>query len=211
MRRPPRRLAALLLIVCATVVIPAAALADGDPASDVLLGQDVYYPYQPNTVSASLAKTLNAETAATDKAGYSIKVALIANAVDLGVVPSLFGKPQKYADFLVQEITFQGKQHLLVVMAAGYGVQGMSAAATAAAASLAKPGGKTGNDLAKAAIAAVPKLAKAAGHPISAISGGGGSRGGATVAIVIVLIVVALGASAGVLVLRRQATPTDKR
>ena len=68
--------------------------------------------------------TLNAETAAAKRAGFPIKVALIASPVDLGVIPDLFGKPQQYADFLDQEISFQGKQPLLVVMAAGYGVAG---------------------------------------------------------------------------------------
>ena len=119
----------LASIVCALLVaamlVPAAALADGDPASDVLLGQNVFYPYQP-PVSKSVAATLNAETAAAKRAGFPLKVALIASPVDLGVIPDLFGKPQKYADFLDQEISFQGKQPLLVVMAAGYGVQGLS-------------------------------------------------------------------------------------
>ena len=37
-------------------VRPPAALADGDPASDVLLGQSVFYPYSP-PVAAGLQKT----------------------------------------------------------------------------------------------------------------------------------------------------------
>ena len=143
----------------------AVARADGDPASDVLLGENVFYPYSP-AVSAALQKTLNAETTAANRAHFPIKVALIASPADLGVVPDLFNKPQKYAQFLAQEISFQGKRPLLVVMPSGYGVQGLTPAATSAAASLQKPAGGQSNDLARAAIAAIPKLAAAAGHTI---------------------------------------------
>jgi hypothetical protein len=205
-----RRLLAFLL--CALALLPAVALADGDPASDVLLGQDVFYPYSP-AVSRSVATRLNTLTAASGKGHFPIKVALIAGPVDLGVVPDLFKQPQKYADFLVQEISFQGKQHLLVVMPNGYGVQGFSPAASAIVPTLPKPSGGSSDDLAQAAMTAVQKLAKAAGHPIAgAASGGsGGSGGGVPVVIVIVLALVALGASGGVLALRRKAAlPADE-
>src|SRR4030088_2524992 len=128
----------VMLVLVLASLHPASAIADGDPASDVLLGENVFYPYSP-PVSATLQKTLNAETAAAAKAHVPIKVALIASPVDLGVIPGVFGKPQAYAQFLDQEISFQKKQPLLVVMSTGYGVQGMSAAATRAAASLSKP------------------------------------------------------------------------
>ena len=61
-------------------------------------------------------------------------MALIASPTDLGAIPSLFAKPQRYANFLDVEISFfGGKQPLLVVMPNGYGVQGLGPAATAAA------------------------------------------------------------------------------
>ena len=132
-----RTLAACVLAVSSS---PASATADGDPASDVLLGENVFYPYSP-PVSTSLQGTLNAETAAAARAHFPIKVALIASPTDLGVVPDLFDQPQKYADFLDQEISFQTKQPLLVVMPSGYGIQGLTRPATAAAASLTKPTG----------------------------------------------------------------------
>ena len=155
-----------LLVSGARVLAPApAALADGDPASDVLLGENVFYPYSPS-VSATVQKSLNALTAAAKRSGFPVKVALIGSPVDLGVIPDLFGKPQKYAEFLDQEISFRTKQPLLVVMPAGYGVQGMSPKATSVVASLAKPpAGKDG--LATAAAVAVTKLAAASGHPVS--------------------------------------------
>jgi hypothetical protein len=199
----------IVAVACACAVAPASAVADGDPASDVLLGQDVFYPYSP-AVSRPIAKTLDAMTAASTSAHFPIKVALIASPVDLGVVPDLFGKPQRYADFLVQEISFQAKQHLLVVMPAGYGVQGMPSAATAAAATLAQPAGGSTDALAKAAISAVSKLARAAGHPITSVSGApgsGGSGGGSAGVIVAVLAAVALVAAGALLVMRRRRTP----
>jgi hypothetical protein len=210
--RIARTVAALLV---AAVLVPAgAALADGDPASDVLLGQNVFYPYMP-PVSATLQKQLNAETAAAAKAKFPIRVALIASPIDLGTIPELFGKPQQYADFLDQEISFQGKQPLLVVMAAGYGVQALPAASTSAAKTLAPPAGKTGNDLASAALTVVSKLASAAGHPIAGAgsgSAGSGSGGGSSALIVILLVFVAV-LSAGALALitlRRRAVQRQR-
>jgi hypothetical protein len=49
-------------------------------------------------------------------------VAVVAGPYDLGSVPSLFGKPQKYADFLGQEDFYFFKDPLLVVMPQGYGL-----------------------------------------------------------------------------------------
>ena len=199
---------AFAAVFLAAALLPAAALADGDPASDVLLGQNVFYPYTPPT-SASAQKTLNAETAAAKKAGFPVKVALIGSPVDLGVIPALFGKPQQYADFLDQEISFQGKQTLLVVMAAGYGTQGMNAAATRAAATLPKPAGTTPTQLATAAIGAVNKLAAASGHPIKGVPGVGGSSSGSgssTVIVVVIFALAALGAAAALVAIRRRHT-----
>ena len=199
---------AFAAVFLAAALLPAAALADGDPASDVLLGQNVFYPYTPPT-SASAQKTLNAETAAAKKAGFPVKVALIGSPVDLGVIPALFGKPQQYADFLDQEISFQGKQTLLVVMAAGYGTQGMNAAATRAAATLPKPTGTTPTQLATAAIGAVAKLAAASGHPIKGVPGVGGSSSGSgssTVIVVVIFALAALGAAAALVAIRRRHT-----
>jgi hypothetical protein len=182
---------------------PRAALADGDPASDVLLGENVFYPYTP-PVSASIQRTLNAETAAAGQAGFHIKVALIASPVDLGVIPDLFGKPQKYATFLDQEISYQTKQPLLVVMSTGYGVQGLPQRAQNAVGALAKPAGKKSNDLARAAIVAVAKLADAAGHPITGVPGVPGashSGGGGSSAVIVVALAFAALVTAGALAL----------
>jgi len=219
-RRPT--LAARLAAICAAVltlvaILPAAALADGDPASDVLLGENVFYPYSPS-VSPSLQKSLSATTAGAKRAGFPIKVALIASPVDLGVIPDLFGKPQKYAAFLDQEISFRGKQPLLVVMPAGYGVQGLSPKATSTIATLPKPASGQGNALATAAQSAVMKLAEVSGHPISAASQNGSSSsssggGGSSSTLVIILAVAAVlaaGALAAITLRRRRAGPAGR-
>lgn len=181
------------------------ALGDGDPASDTLLGENVFYPYQP-PVTGSVEQALNAETAAAKKAGFPIKVALIAAPVDLGVIPDLFGKPQEYADFLDQEISFQARQLLLVVMADGYGTQGLTGPAAAAVAGLRPPPGRTSTDLAQAAITVVARLAAASGHPLKDVPGvaGDSSAGSSSTPLIIGLAVAALLVAAALLLLRRR-------
>jgi predicted RecA/RadA family phage recombinase len=197
-----RILAACVLVV---MLAPAAARADGDPASDTLLGANVFYPYS-SPVSAALQRTLNSITRAAGRTRFPIKVALIDSPMDLGVIPSLFHQPQTYAAFLAQELSFLYRGALLVVVPSGYGVHGFSGPATAAAASLAKPAGSTSNDLARAAITAVPKLAAAAGHPIKHVpvtlstATGDGSR----TLIVVILAVAAVGAAAALIAIRRR-------
>jgi hypothetical protein len=202
-----RRLARLLIAaLLVTSLLPAFAQADGDPASDVLLGANVFYPYTPS-VALAVQRKLNAETVAAKRAGLPIKVALIASPVDLGVIPSVFGKPQMYANFLDKEISFEGAQPLLVVMAAGYGVQGIKAPASLALQGLPKPAGKSSTDLALAAITAVAKLAAASQHRITGTAGAASSKSsgaGSTTPIVIGLGLAAVLVASALIVLRRR-------
>lgn len=196
-------LAALLLLAAAAP----GALADGDPASDVLLGEPVFYPYTP-PVPASVQRQLNGAAAAAAKAHLPVKVALIASPIDLGVIPALFNQPQKYADFLDQEISFTNRrQRLLVVMKAGYGLQGVSPAVRSAAASLPAPAGSSSEALARAALAAVPKLASADGHGLGGISPAGSSRSSGGSSSNLPLLIILIGCAvlaAGALVALRQ-------
>ncbi len=204
------RIIAVALAV-ALLAPPPATLADGDPASDVLIGENVFYPYSP-AVSASLQKTLNAETAAASRAHFPLKVALIQSPVDLGAIPTLFGKPEQYAAFLDQEISFLNmKQLLLVVMPNGYGVQGLGQAATTAAASLSKPRSGQSDDLARAAIMAVPKLAAAAGHPVGTISSVSETGGVSSTLTLSVLAAAAIASAAVVLTIRNRRATTTAR
>ncbi len=212
-----RRLAFLVAaVLLAVAMLPSGAFGDADPASDMLLIQNVFYPYMPQ-VSQPLQRTLNAETAAAAKAKFPIKVALIASKIDLGAIPVLFGKPKEYANFLDREISFNGPQPLLVVMPQGAAVQGMNAAATAVGNALPKPASAVSNDLARLAIAAVPKLAAAAGHPIKAVaaepssSAGGSSGGGSSSTTVLVVLIVAAVAIAGAVIGIRRRRATVRR
>lgn len=198
----PRVVWILAVSVLAAMLAPSRVLADADPASDVLLLQNVFYPYNPS-VSTSLQNVLNAETAAANHTGFPIKVALIDQPEDLGAIPSLFDKPQPYAQFLDQEISDVGAHApVLVVMPDGYGIKGLPPTAIAAAASLAKPAGRDSNDLARAAIIAVKSISAAAGHPLDNIhdqsnTGNGNGSTPLTVAILAVAAAVAAGSILG--------------
>ncbi len=200
--RPPA--AAVFAVALALVTLaPASAPADGDPASDVLLGQNVFYPYSP-AVSADLQKTLNGEAAAANRAHFPIKVALIDTPSDLGAIQTLFGKPQQYAAFLDQEISFLDvKPLLLVVMPNGYGIQHLGPAAARAATTLKTPAGARSDDLARAAILGVPKLAAAAGHSIGNASRGASPGGAGPALPAAILAAAAITSAAVVLVARR--------
>ena len=178
-------LAATCLAMMALAAVPSTAPADSDPASDFLPTQDVFLPYQPPVSNAVKADLLGV-TKAAKRAGYPIKVAVIATAVDLGGVPNLFNQPTQYAPFLGREISFNSKgQPLLVVMPVGFGTYQAGPRAAAAIAKVKVGSGPDG--LGHAAVEAVQKLAAAAGHPIRGFSPsstpGSGGGGGASALI----------------------------
>src|SRR5205085_4420595 len=98
---PGRRLMkrALLLAAVAAALLAPAARADGDPASDVLYTQWVFFPFEFKYGEHEKQALLSTVDDAR-KHGYPIKVALITQRYDLGAIPALFGKPQQYAHFL---------------------------------------------------------------------------------------------------------------
>ena len=89
-------------------------------------------------------------------------------------------------------------------MPAGFGGAALSSGATGALATLSKPAGPKSDDLARAAIPAVQKLAAAAGHPIKGSPGGGSSGGGSATTVVLVILVLAAAATAAALVANRR-------
>src|SRR5581483_5400167 len=109
----------ILTLLAAAVVVPAAH-ADGDPASDYLIAQQVFYPYYSNVPKATL-KQLQDTVAAANKKGFTIRVAVITSPYDLGSVSALWEKPQPYCRFLSQELSFAYKGRLLIVSPKGYG------------------------------------------------------------------------------------------
>lgn len=205
MSRLSRVAVVAVLSAFAALALCSQAIADADPASDVLLAADVFYPYSP-PVPARLQSLINGEAAAAQRAHFPVKVAIIAAPTDLGAIPELFGKPRQYAAFLDQEISFGSKVPLLVVMPDGYGTAGVSRAAAAAIAALGKPPAGGGSALAQAAIPAVRTLAAAAGHPLGTVSlRPAGGNGGISVAVQVALVVVVcIGLAAGIFLFRRR-------
>ena len=101
--------------VGAALLVPSAA-ADGDPASDYLITQPVFLPFDAHVDKAS-ANELSGLLAAAKKAGFEIRVAVISSKVDLGSVPILYRRPQTYARFLGQELFYRAASMFSIVHA----------------------------------------------------------------------------------------------
>lgn len=149
-----------VLLACVLVAAAAAgARADGDPASDMLVVQNVFLPYEAPSHAAAAA--LTEQVAAVYTAGERVKVALVATRVDLGAIPSLFDKPAQYGAFLGRELAGFYVGPLLIVMPSGYGIYdgGRSTAAEQGVLSrLSPPGSAEPDTLATAAANAVAQL-----------------------------------------------------
>ncbi len=156
-----RATAALAVAALAAGLPAAAARADGDPASDVLASLPLFVP-QDSSVTPARHAQLDSLLRAARRAGYPVRVALIASPSDLGSVGELWHQPQAYARFLAAELTLVYRGPLLIVMPNGYGVAGTGAKAAALRGARA-PGG----DLAGAAVDGVARLAAASGHHVA--------------------------------------------
>jgi len=134
------------------------ARADGDPASDVLYTDNVYLPYDPPpaATAASLRKAVDSAYARH----FRVKVAVIGAQVDLGAIPSLWGKPTQYAKFLGTELQTFYVGPLLIVMPSGFGIYdgGREVAAEKRVLAGASTGGSSSDGLTRAAAAAVTRL-----------------------------------------------------
>lgn len=169
-----RALAVAALAGAVLCGICSSAQADGDPASDYLLNQQVFVLLQSNGTPPAQHQ-LSDVVAAINKAGFPIRVAVISSEYDLGSVSVLWKKPQTYARFLGIELSLAYKGLLLVAMPNGFGVNWpghSTAAAYRALASVGVPSGEVGTIT--AAQSAVRRLAGAAGVRLS--SGGVSSR-----------------------------------
>jgi hypothetical protein len=111
---------ALLATVVLVLLAAPAGRANGDPASDWLITQQVFVAPEvpiPQFDQAQLQKTV----AAANNRGYRIRVALIAFTGDLGTAVSLWKHPQSYAKFLGSELSFVYTNRLLIAMPSGFG------------------------------------------------------------------------------------------
>jgi hypothetical protein len=153
------------------------AEADVDPASDVLLLQDFFVPYQPQ-VCSEVKGALGEATKRSRAAGYPLKLALIASPSDLGGVPQFFGNPNPYAKFLGHELELAGHGvsrpvrilPVVVVMPQGFGLYHTDPRVAKAVSSVEVPNRGDPTALAGAALRALPKITAAAGHPIAAVA-----------------------------------------
>jgi hypothetical protein len=198
------RRAALGLLLA--LVLAPTALADGDPASDILVPPDTRVYMTNSATDGQLEKTVAATAEKVSDAGVPIKVAIIGNKSDLGAVPQLWAKPQTYARFLGAELRFVYKDTLLVVMPQGFGINGpySQARALAALAGIDPRKDTTPKGLAGSADEALRALAAADGHKIS---GGGGSGGGVPLPLVAAGVMVLAGIGGAALILRGDRKP----
>jgi hypothetical protein len=198
-----RLVLAVLVLAC---VAAGSARADGDPASDYLLGTQVFIPYDLK-VSKSSQQELTSLVRDVNKSGYPIRVALIGSAYDMGSVTSLWRRPRPYAKFLGAELQFVYKNRLLVVMPQGFGFNRPHHSPAEEYRTLStikiEPGSQ---GLIDAASTGVQKLAAAAGVKVVRSSSAAGGHSRAHDRIVIVLGTFALLAAAVILrlVLRRK-------
>ena len=165
-------------LAAATAALSASgARANGDPASDVLPFSTVYFSLKNPQSSASGRDLLKiTKIAATKK--HPIRVAVIAMPSDLGLIQSLWEKPQPYAEFLGKELVqfARYKGTTLIAMPNGYGVYGpLSEKGRPALARLPKPGTGDLDKLGEDAATATRRVAAANGDvlppPTSGSSG----------------------------------------
>lgn len=136
----------------------------------MLVTQSVFLPADANA-SAAQQSQLDGVLAEAEKAGFSIRVALIASTSDLGSITPLWGQPQSYAEFLGDELSLVYHGYVLVVMPAGDGLYRTGLSPTAERAALAGTRAPGSKGLVEGAIAAVQRLAAASGHALAAPTG----------------------------------------
>jgi len=207
----------LRVAACAAVVLAlgaGVARADGDPASDVLVAQPVFLPADAGVPPADAAR-LTALVREARRAGYPVKVAVVASSYDLGSVTALWRKPQTYARFLGTELSLLYRGRLLTVMPNGIGVYHHGLPVAREQRVLAGVGVDRG-DLAATAAAAVQRLAAADGHrlaepvvasPAPAHARGTSAAEWAAIAAGLLLVALAWAVSLRVRPLRGRASP----
>jgi hypothetical protein len=153
-------LASAIAALCA-----AAASANGDPASDVLPFSNVYYSIK-NPQSAAPGRDLLKITKVAAEQKRPIRVAVIAMPSDLGLIQSLWQKPQPYAEFLGKELVQFARYRgtTLIAMPSGYGIYGpLAEKGRPALARLPKPGTGDVDKLGADAATATRRVAAANG------------------------------------------------
>ena len=207
MTRVRRRLVAALA-VAVSLAVPLAGRADGDPASDVLISQNVFFSY--TKLPAASKETLERAVDEANRGGYTVRVALIGNRFDLGSVPVFWQKPQRYAKFLSQELLGPAPytDRVLTVMPNGFGLSrsGNDLPPERRALDAVPTADTRGEDIAAAGVRAVERLAAVHGVEVdaTAASEGGGVDREQVVIVAAALVVVAGLVGLAVLAVRRR-------
>ena len=203
----PRLRTVLVLAALLTVALPATARANGDPASDVLITDRIFLPYQ--APSADQVTKLRGVIDRARSAGQPIRVAIIHSPRDLGAVSNLFGHPREYAELLRTELINPvepgargNREALLVVMAAGFGTGNVPPEVDRKLRGIELPADADPDELVAAAGYGVQELARAAGNPIPATFDKP-DPGGAGGALLPILITVGFAALCAVLIVIR--------
>jgi cytochrome oxidase Cu insertion factor (SCO1/SenC/PrrC family) len=218
------RRAGALTVLLVTVTVALAAFAssargDGDPASDYLVSRQVFLTSQSNSESPEQRRLVSL-VAAANRAGFPIRVAVVSTEYDLGSVTALWHKPALYARFLGLELGLNYRQHLLVVMPNGFGVNWPGHRASSAYRLLVGIRIASGPDsLAEAGQTAVRHLAAAAGvklSPAADLTAAGKrpasrSSSPASFAIIGAAVAVLCGAILVLLGLRRRGRRTEPK
>ena len=208
----------LALAAVMTGATAGTARADGDPASDVLLTDNVFLSYQSPYGSAE-GRALEGLAKEAKQQHFPMRVAVITQLADMGSVGGLYGKAQRYADFLASEITFVYRGTLVVAMngkPGGFGVHGPGAtpAARRALARMKLPHTPlTAAELARLAATAMQRVAAASGHHLPTAAATKTKTSGRLLRLFLIaaLALAALGGSATLLArwLRGGPAPTD--
>ena len=183
----------LLVAAAAALVAVPAARANGDPASDVLITQQVFIPFEA-PISSSAKEELIKTVAAANERGYKIRVAVIAFTGDLGTAVSLWRHPQSYSKFLGSELAFVYRNRLLIAMPSGFGFYHGRKPVLKEKAVLSRiQPGKTPTALTESTTQAVRALAAADGVVLPKITTGSSAwRDRAIIAVVGLLVVLVL-------------------
>ena len=186
-------------LAAAAGTFAATALADGDPAADILLDTTVFVPQDAKVPKQDQAALL-ALTKRARAAGAPVRVAIISSRYDLGTVTALFAKPQQYADYLSKELELGYPGRVVVVMPQGVGVHwpghGLDFPGAVEARAVKPAAGGAG--LAAAGSAATQTLMQAAAGTSTSADSDGGSNSTIWIVLAACLAAIAITAVFGV-------------
>jgi hypothetical protein len=212
-----RRLPLILVLLAALAVAtaPSSALADGDPASDVLISNTLYTPVAQK-ISPPVLQQLQRTIEQANAGGFKVRVALILDRTDLGAVPQLFGHPVKYVKLLSGELYYVWKGAIVAVQPSGIGVQNIKplAPAQAVADTIVITNPSTADGLAQAANETIRKLASEDGKVTFTADGTAGASTSSSSTFTAgniltgVLVVVLILLFVGQIILRRRKRAT---